>query len=200
MATDRSTNPKPRIHGRDHLPGGIDPIPAVAASGVPNIATYYRSANIGDAGLTVVKEATTSVTAIPWLHWSLPSDGSFSAPLTAFPNIIPINANGFAIEFLYTQWDAPDFDKAAVLGTDSRIIEADQFALGTAGLGVATTKRNYGDSTSFIRPNAHLNGDTIGAYATNGDTVSHSIVAAYLVIYFWPVPSYTSGDIPGWPA
>src|SRR5207245_11601323 len=124
---------------------------------------------------------------IPWLHASLPSDGSITGPFIGNAQV-QFNAPGMCIESLYTQWDAATYTKAAVLGTDSRIIEADQFALGNAGKGIGTAHADYGNSTSFVRPNAHIANDLIHAYASNGDAVSHDIVAAYLVIYFLPSP------------
>lgn len=192
------TNPKPRHHGRDHLPGGEDPIPNWPTGGTPSVATFYRSENAGDADL-LVPASFMGTTPIPWLHAKLPSDGSVSGPDAIASTVITFNIPCITIEWLFTQWDHPNYLKAAVIGTDSRIQESDQYALGTAGVGSSTAHSSYGDSTQYSRPNAHIAGDTVHCYAENGDSSDHYLIAAYLVIYIWPAPGYT-GLIPGWPA
>lgn len=41
---------KPILHGRDHAPGGADPIPISFASGLPTIAVVFTDTAIGGAG------------------------------------------------------------------------------------------------------------------------------------------------------
>lgn len=191
--------PKPRHHGRDHLPGGEDPIPTVpTAGGVPSIATFWFSDV--DTSLTVPPlTALIPPTNIPWAHASLPSTGEVTGP-DAFDNI-NFAKDCITLEYLQTQWDDAGFLKSAVLEADSRIVEADQYALGTAGDGASTAVQAYGDSTSFMRPNIHLTNDAISAVATQSDTVDHTIIRAYLVIFIWSIDGLGyAGGIPGWPA
>lgn len=162
----------------------------------PSVATFYRSQVFTDPALTVPPDISGQP-IIPWLHAALPSDGSITGPLIS-NQYVQFNAPGMCIEYLYTQWDSPSYLKASVIGTASEITESDQFSLGTSGTGASTAAQTYGDSTQYVRPNAHVAGDIIHAYASNGDSVSHDIVAAYLVVFFWPAPGY-AGGIPGYP-
>lgn len=164
----------------------------VTSSG-PSVATFYTSASVaGDTPITVGAGATVNIT---WAHHALPSDGSVSAFLTTF---IEYNIACMCVEYLYVGWDAGNYTKAAVLGTNSRIVKADAF-------GVDNVSRNQNpdsflsqDYTSQIHPNAHTISELVHAYVVNYDTVAHNVNEAWFVTYLWPALGYT-GTIPGWP-
>lgn len=185
---------------RHHPTKGTDPIEIPAIGGVPSIATYYFTRS--DTPLTVPPTDLSHLsTNIPWPHSSLPSTGEVSEPLVGNPHIIEFNVDCITIEFLQTQWDDGGYNKAAVLGTDSGIWEADQYSLDTAGAGTAAGSFvTYGDSTNYVRPNIHSANDTMHAYTNQEDTVDHDMLAAYLVIFIWSIDGLGySGGIPGWP-
>jgi hypothetical protein len=187
---------KPVIHGRDHLPGGADPIPAVPSSGgAPSVATFWVDSDSGDDPITVAGGAATN---IAWQHAELPSDGLITGPFVSDQHI-QFNSPCLTIEFLYTIWDGPDYLKAGILGTDDRVGFNDIFALAAAGIGGADgSGRPFGDGTFYPRPNAHIADDLIHAYVRNGDSASHDVNFARLVIFAWAAPGYTGG-VPGYP-
>jgi hypothetical protein len=167
-----------------------------SSGGTPSVATFRRSG--GAHILTVAAGATVN---LAWTQVNLPSDGSITGP-TIGNVFVGFGAPCITIEYLYTAWDDPGvgYLKAAVIGTDSRIQESDQFSLGTAGAAAFDgVGQAYGDTTAFVRPNAHINTDLVHAYVKNGDASPRDVLSAYLVIYAWPAPGYTGG-IPGWPA
>lgn len=166
-----------------------------SGGGVPSVATFHRTG--GAHILTVPAGATVNLS---WPQVSLPSDGSITGPFTG--NVfVQFNTACMTLEGLYTQWDDPGvgYLKAAVIGTDSRIQESDQFSLGTAGAAAFDgVGQAYGDSTSYVRHNAHIANDTVHAYVKNGGAVAHDLLSAYLVFFLWPAPGY-AGGIPGYP-
>lgn len=168
---------------------------ASSAQVAPSVATFSRRQT--DAPLSV---AAGGAHGIPWLHAALPSDGSITGPFIG--NLyVEFERPMITIEYLFTVWDDPTYVKAAVLGTDSRDVVADQYALGTSGMGsvgVNTFGQFFGDSTFFVRPNAHIANDLVSAYAEHDAAVAKTIIEAYLVIHAWPAPGY-AGAIPGYP-
>lgn len=188
---------KPRHHGRDHLPGGEDPIPNWPSGGAPSVATFWFDADTGgDTALTVTADSSHN---IAWAHAALPSDGLITGPFIS-DQYVQFNAPCMTIEFMYTLWDAtPTFPHAGVLGTDDRIGYNDLFALANAGIGGASgIGQRFGDATNYVRPNAHIANDLVHGYAYNGDTISHNVIVARLVIFAWAATGYTGG-VPGYP-
>ena len=169
---------------------------ATGAATAPSVATFYRSTLDGDPALTVPAAGGGPIN-IPWLHAALPSDGSVTGPIVG-DVFIQVNIDCITVEFLSTEWDGTGYLKAAIMGTDSRIIRGDQYALGTEGDSVTVGTTDYGAQTQFTRPNAHIAGDLIHCYADNGDAADHDLNIATFVVYVWPAPGY-SGGIPGWP-
>lgn len=166
------------------------------SGGTPSVATFYFSNGLGDTAMTV----TTGPSApnITWPHAALPSDGTITGPFTG-NTYIQFNTDCITMEFLLTVWDDAGYLKSAQLGTDDRIGFNDRYTLGNAGAGAdATYGTGFGDSTLYVRPNAHLNGDLIHAYAEQNSGSDKTILAAYLTIFLWPAPGY-AGDIPGYP-
>lgn len=180
---------KPVIHGRDHLPGGADPIPQIPVSGgTPTVATFWVDSDGGDSPITVTADHGVN---IAWQHADLPSDGLITGPFTSDQHI-QFNAPCMTIEFLYTVWaDDPTYPHAGVLGTNDRIGYNDLFALANAGVGaVSGAGQRFGDATNYVRPNAHIANDLIHGYVYNGDTVSHDVLFARLSIFAWSAPGY----------
>ena len=162
--------------------------------GTPSVATFYFSDNLGDPVQSI---PASSDAKIVWQHAALPSDGTITGP-DAF-NDITFVGSCITLEMLHAEWnDAATFPRATVLGTNSRIISADAYSFANNGaVNVAS------DGVSPIwgeqhRPNAHLDGESMHAFATNGDVVARDLTAAFLVIYRWPAVGYT-GIIPRWP-
>lgn len=180
---------KPVIHGRDHLPGGADPIPNFPTGGAPSVATFWVATDGGDTAITVPADSGVN---IPWAHANLPSDGLITGPFIS-NQYIQFNAPCMTIEFLYTIWDEANYLKAGILGTDDRIGNNDVFALSAAGVGGSSgTGQRFGDGTFYMRLNAHIANDLIHGYARNGDTSSHDVMFARLSIFAWAAPGYTA--------
>lgn len=159
----------------------------------PSVATFYRSTSLGDAAQTI---PAGSDRTILWLHAALPSDGTITGP-DAFGNITFVGAC-MTLEMLYTQWDTGTFARAGVLGTNSRIVQADAYSFANNG---AVNIASDGVSPIWgeqVHPNAHLDGDLVHAFVTNGDTVPRDLDKAFYVIYRWAAVGY-NGAIPGWP-
>ena len=168
---------------------------SVSTGAAPNVATFYRSAQVkGDPPQTVAGGSTDNLT---WPNVALPSDGSITGPVIG-DAFVSFNVDCITLEYLFVQWESATFPRAGVLGTQSRIINADQYAFDNNGaVGIAS------DGTSVVwssqnHPNAHVSTDLLHAYVTNGDSSSHDVEEAWLVIYAWPITGY-NGAIPGWP-
>lgn len=175
---------------------GVKPTVTSSSTGAaPSVATFYRSTQIaGDPVQTIPAGSDANIT---WLHAALPSDGSITGPSIA-NQWVTFNIPCITIESFFVKWSAGTFPRAGVLGTQSRIIQADQYAFDNNGaVGVASD----GVSTvwsSQHHPNAHIATDLLHAYVTNGDTGPQDVEEAWLVIYAWPAPGY-GGLIPGYP-
>lgn len=173
---------------------GVAQASAPASSSTPSVATFYFSDNLGDPPQSI---PAGSDAKIVWQHAALPSDGTITGP-DAF-NDITFVGSCITLEMLYTDWDdGVSFPRAGVLGTNSRIVQADAYSFGNNG-----TNNVASDGVSpvwgeQIHPNAHLDGESMHAFVTNGDTVARDLTGAFLVIYRWPAVGYT-GIIPRWP-
>lgn len=159
----------------------------------PSIATFYRSTSLGDPAQSVAAGADAKIN---WLHAALPSDGTITGP-DAFHNANFVGAC-VTLEMLRTSWEIAAFPRAGVLSTQSRIVQADAYAFdnnGAAGLGADGTSEVW---TSQWTMNAHLDGDNLSTFVTNGDAAARDLNKAFLVIYRWDAPTY-AGGIPGYP-
>ena len=164
--------------------------------GTPSVATFYTSAHsASDPPITVGAGATVSLT---FAHAALPSNGSITGPLSGNIFVHYVTAC-MCIEFLYVGWDSGNYTKAAVLGTNSHIIQADMWGVDNVSRNINPNSALDQDWTTQIHPNAHEADDLVHAYAVNYDAVPHNVNEAWLVCYAWPAPGY-SGLIPGWPA
>lgn len=172
-------------------------IPASTPSGgatAPTVATFYRRTSGGDAAQTIGAGATANLT---WAHAALPSDGSITGPIigNAFASI---NIDCIAVVYLRVGWEDGAYQKAAVIGTNSRDVPAD--VVSSANYMVTNSPLNV-DTHDWVidaQPNAFLNGDLLHCYAINGDVIPRNIEQAWLVIHAWPATGYT-GIIPRWP-
>lgn len=170
---------------------------ATPSSGAaPSVATFYRSVFLeGDPPLSVAAGDTVN---IEWLHAAIPSDGSITWP-PALPAFVEYNIACMGDEALYVGWENGAYEKAAVLGTDSRIVQADQVSPSNYDNRASPLRVDSNDWLWQARPSAHIANDTIHAYVINGDTVSRDVNEAFLVCRLFPTTGYTGG-IPGWPA
>jgi len=192
---DRFKNPKPRHHGRDHLPGGEDPIPNFPTGGAPSVATFYTSTAHGDTEITV---PANDITQIVFQHASLPSDGSITGPVIGGTRA-QINQPMIGMEWLYCGWEPGAYARAGVLGTNSRIITADKVGFANAGTDdLGSISQDTHQWTYDFMPNAYIADELVAAYLVNGDSSARIVEDVWLVIYAWPAPSY-AGAIPGYP-
>lgn len=75
------TRLKPPIHGRDHVPGGADPIPNWPTGGVPALVLHSSDSMNGDASWDIPAYTGVggAVNGIPYQHAQQPSDTSWYA-------------------------------------------------------------------------------------------------------------------------
>jgi hypothetical protein len=165
-----------------------------AGGGTPSVATFYRSAAAGDAAQSIAGGGGSHTLA--WPHAALPSDGSITGP-SAF-NFITINIDCMAIMWLRVAWEDGAYEKTAIIGTTSRIVQADVVSQSNYWPGASPLNTDLKDWVVDGIPNAFRAGNISFAYAVNGDAVAHDVTDAYLVYYVWPATGY-NGNIPGWP-
>lgn len=164
----------------------------------PNVATLYVSVAEGDSPITVPSGGVA--TGISWDHAQLPSTGSMTWS-SGDPNHLYFTEPVITIEALYCGWDSGAYAKAGVIGTDSQIQPADMLGFSNAGVDTFDSIIIGYAWTRAIQTNAHTSAgayNKIHTYLINGDTVSHDVKEAWLVVYAWPAPGYT-GNIPGYP-
>ena len=178
---------------------GVKPQSAASATGAgtPTTATFYRSASLGagDPALNVGAGATVT---IPWLHHALPSDGSIVQSL-AGNTIIQFNAPFICTHELHVGWDDGAYQKAAYIGTQSRLVVADDAGYPNVGAEAMGAASIDGLSWCYVhRDDGKIATDELHAYVYNGDAVAHDIWECWLSIHAWPATGYTGG-VPRWP-
>jgi hypothetical protein len=168
---------------------------SAATGGVPSVATFYRSTfRAGDPPQTVAAGSTDNLV---WPHAALPTDGSITGPIVG--NVFAqYDTDCIAIQYLYVGWENGNYEKAGVIGTNSRDVPADVVAASNYMAADSPLRVDSNDWTMYVMPNAALSGDLLHAYAINGDTIARDINEAWLVVYLWPITGY-NGAIPGWP-
>jgi len=103
-----------------------------------------------------------------------------------------------AHQFLRVGWEDGAYQKASVIGTNSRTVQADVVSPAGYWPGASPLTVDTLDWTIDALPGSFIAGDLSHCYATNGDAVPRNIEEAYYVIDVWPATGYTGG-IPGWP-
>ena len=176
---------------------GIAQTGSTTAGGTPTTATFYRSASLG-AGDPALNVAAGATVTIPWLHAALPSDGSITGPTTGSTRM-QFNAPFICTHELHVGWDDGAYQKAAYIGTQSRLVVADDAGypnVGAEAMGVASID---GLSWCYVhRDDGKIATDELFAYVYNGDAVAHDIWECWLSVHAWPATGYT-GNVPHWP-
>lgn len=176
---------------------GVPAATSTTASGTPTTATFYRSESLGGGDPVLTVGAGASVT-IPWLHAALPSDGSITGPTTGNTRV-QFNAPFICTHELHVAWDDGAYQKAAYLGTQSRLVVADDAGypnVGAEAMGLASID---GFAWCYVhRDDGKIATDELFAYVYNGDAVAHDVHEAWLSIHAWPATGYT-GTVPRWP-
>ena len=167
------------------------------SGGTPTTACFWRSESLApfDPVLTIAAGATVT---IPWLHASLPSDGSITGPTTGSTRA-QFNMDCICTHELHVAWDDGSYLKAAYLGTQSRVVVADDAGFPNVGFPAMGAASIDGFSWCYAhRDDSKLNTDELFAYVYNGDTVSHDVHEAWLLIHAWAAPGIPSTP-PRWP-
>ena len=168
---------------------------APSAGGTPSVATFYRSTFVaGDLPQTIAAGDTANLV---WAHAKLPSDGSITGPFIG-DVYAQMNIGCMADAWLRVGWEDGAYEKAAVLGTNSRIVPADAVTSSSYMAGASPLRVDTNDWVSDAVPAAYEANDLLHAYAINGDTAARDVNEAWLVIRVWPATGY-NGGIPGWP-
>jgi hypothetical protein len=166
-----------------------------STSTAPFVATFYRSTFVaGDAPQTIAAGSTDNLV---WPHAALPSTGEITGP-TIGNVYVTFNVACMVDQWLYVGWEDGNYEKAGVIGTNSRIVPADVVSSANYIPAGSPLRVDTNDWGMYAVPNAAKSGDLLHAYAINGDTVARDVNEAWLVIRGWAASGY-NGNIPGWP-
>lgn len=115
MPADR--NPIPAKHGRDHRPGGADPIPGVATSLTENPAVWGQITRDGGAGsLSITSGAVTSTTTLVD-HNVVTQETGVDCDIVSVPSrIVIVEAGLYMIKTLLNDQDSGSGDYGLAVG------------------------------------------------------------------------------------